>query len=327
MPDWFALGQSNGTFERQDSKFAPTELGRGLGALAFRPTHENTTPELYITNDMMNNWHFIPDEEGQFQDDAVMLGNAVDISGNPTASMGIALLDANRDAAFDIFVTNFDHEYMSLYSGGVADYTCDTFTFGLHAEFPPSVAFGVVAPDLDCDGDEDVFAVCGGVEYEPSIHEMEQPPVLLNNDNAERFYRSIPNPYFESKEVGRGAVQLDWNNDGYPDVASSQLWYPPHVLLNKTPKDNNYIKIRLIGSNSPRTPIGTIVHAEAGGMKQVRQLAGGGSYLSQSQPVLFFGLGKADSAKLAIHWPDGSSQVLEEVDANQTLTIIQQSEE
>lgn len=324
MPDWFLLGKPDGTFDRQDSKFSSEGLGRGLGALAFRPTHESTDAELYIANDMMNNWHFIPDENGEFLDDAVLLGNAVDIMGNPTASMGVALMDANNDSAFDIFVTNFDHEYMSLYCGGLADYSCDTFTFGLHAEFPPSVAFGVVAPDLDCDGDEDVFVVCGGVEYEPSINEMDQPPILLNNVNAERYYRITPNPYFETKEVGRGAIQLDWNNDGYPDVASSQLWNPPHVLLNQTEQSNNYLNLKLVGTKSARTPIGAIVHAEAGGSKQIRQLVGGGSYLSQSQSMIFFGLGQEESAKVTIHWPDGSSQVLEDVEANQTLTVIQQ---
>lgn len=323
MPDWFLQGKPDGTFERQDARFESEELGRGLGALAFRPTHESIDTELYIANDMMNNWHFIPDGAGKFQDDAVLLGNAVDIMGNPTASMGVGLMDANNDGAFDIFVTNFDHEYMSLYCGGLADYSCETLTFGLAAEFPPSVAFGVIGTDFDCDGDEDVFVTCGGVEYEPSIHDMDQPPVLLNNVDSKRYYRIKPDPYFDQKEVGRGAIQLDWDNDGYPDVASSQLWYPPHVLINDTPHENNHLNLRLIGTNSPRTPIGTIVHVEAGGKKQIRQLAGGGSYLSQSQPMIFFGLGQESSAKVSIYWPDGSSQVIENASANQTLTIIQ----
>lgn len=322
LPDWFCRF-SEGSFERSDAVFTSPTAGRGLGILAFRLSENDRYPSLYVTNDMTANHFFVADESGKYEEQAVLYGLAVDGVGVPNASMGVALLDSNGDSLSDLFVTNFDHEYMALYNSQGLNFSYDSLKFGLSGEFPPVVGFGVVATDLDCDGDEDVFVVNGGVEYEPAAFEMEQEPVLLENIGSRRFRRVLPHEAFRNKEVGRGCAVLDWNNDGYPELVSSNLWHSPLLYENRSDKQANWLRVRLIGRQSPRTPIGAIVIARTDTRQLTRQLFGGGSYLSQSQQELFFGFDSDTYADLEIHWPSGQTQSLGPVKVNQCLTVVE----
>lgn len=324
-PDWFFRGKASGNFERLDDTFQREEEGRGLGLLAFKFSSDEPTPSLYVANDMSGNALFNSTGNSAFLDSAALSGVAVDGQGIPNASMGVALMDCDRNAEFDLFVTNFDHETMAIYNGqGDGSFEYGSFRFGLTVEVPPSVAFGVVAPDLDCDGDEDVFFVCGGVEYSPSIGTMDQVPVLLENREGQRFYRITPHPVLEKKEISRGCVVLDWNNDGLPDVTTSSISRSPVLLENRSDTENRWLRLRLIGTGGLRTPIGAIVRIEgtASGT-QIRQLHGGGSYLSQSQMELFCGVMNDETVDLKITWPDGNQQRIQGLKTNQAWLITE----
>lgn len=323
LSDWFCYGEQTGAFTRDDTVFAVEEEGRGLGVLAFRSLPDEVGMNVYVANDMTVNSLFVRSESGKYVDEASLRGVAVDYQGRPNASMGIGLMDANCDQTFDIFVTNFDHELMALYINQGFAFHYSSNHFGLNVEFPPVVGFGVATADLDCDGDEDVFVANGGAEYEPYGGSMEQEPVLLENVGAKRFFRICPDPVFRQKEVARGCAVLDWDNDGYPDFVTSNLWNAPQMYRNTTAPDNGWLRIRLIGRESPRTPIGAIVTIQAESASMIRQLYGGGSYLSQSQQELFFGVGSAKVVDIDVSWPSGRTQRLEGVSANQQLTVVE----
>jgi enediyne biosynthesis protein E4 len=65
-----------------------------------------------------------------------------------------------------------------------------------------------------------------------------------------------------------------------------------------------------------------VVRLKAGDSRQVQMVKSGGSYCSQSQLRLTFGLGKAGRVDEAeIIWPSGRKQVLKNLPVNRLLRI------
>ena len=69
-------------------------------------------------------------------------------------------------------------------------------------------------------------------------------------------------------------------------------------------------------------PIGTQVRVTASGISQWRDIASGDSYMSTHDPRPHFGLGDAERVdEVEVTWPDGTTTVLKDVPARQTLRI------
>jgi len=81
--------------------------------------------------------------------------------------------------------------------------------------------------------------------------------------------------------------------------------------------------VKLIGTKTNRAAIGSRVVLEAGNRRQVQEVRSGGSFCSQNDLRLHFGLGSAKEARLQIRWLGGSEQTLEHVPANR-LIIVQE---
>ena len=58
---------------------------------------------------------------------------------------------------------------------------------------------------------------------------------------------------------------------------------------------NHFVNLNLVGTKSNRDAMGARVKLDAGGITQLREIAGGGSYLSQSDLRAHFGLGAGDA--------------------------------
>jgi hypothetical protein len=97
----------------------------------------------------------------------------------------------------------------------------------------------------------------------------------------------------------------------------------PSLLRNDGGNAQNWIKIKLIGTNCNRTAIGARVRVVTGKHAQMDEVHGGTSVMSQSDLRLNFGLGKAQTVDvLEVKWP--TTQKIEkftQVKANQILTI------
>ena len=77
-----------------------------------------------------------------------------------------------------------------------------------------------------------------------------------------------------------------------------------------------------MGTTSNRDAVGARIRIRVGQQHQTRQLKGGTSYASSSDPRLFFGLGEATNVEeIEIHWPSGNVQTLQNVSADQVLLI------
>src|SRR5258708_36041816 len=117
-------------------------------------------------------------------------------------------------------------------------------------------------------------------------------------------------------ETSRGAAFGDVYNDGNMDILALNIAQAPSLLINKTRNSIHRVAFHLIGTKSNRAAIGARVTIHAAGVMQFNEVRGGGSYLSQNDLRLHFGLGAADKMATAeVSWPSGRTELLRDVPA------------
>jgi enediyne biosynthesis protein E4 len=97
----------------------------------------------------------------------------------------------------------------------------------------------------------------------------------------------------------------------------------PSVLKNEI-AGGNFLNIKLRGTKSNRSALGSRVTVHAGGLVQVDELTGGTSYYSNHEPVLHFGLGAASKVEsVEVRWPNGLRQRWENLAVNRTAALVE----
>jgi len=123
------------------------------------------------------------------------------------------------------------------------------------------------------------------------------------------------------RHVSRGAAFGDFDNDGDLDILIMNRNDPPSLLRNDAPSGNHWLKIRLEGTKSNRSAIGSRVVVQYGGRIQAQSVTSQASFLSSNDPRLHFGMGAASVADIQVLWPTGLSEKFTNVSANQLVTI------
>jgi hypothetical protein len=255
----------------------------------------------------------------------VVSGVAFNGAGRATASMGVVADDLDGDGLIDLYHTNFRNEpdtlLRNLGGGQFADTTSGS---GLEAPSLAVTGFGSCAFDGDNDGVLDLFVANGHVDDQPWVDvPMAQLPHWYAGLGGGRYAMATPDtagPPFAQPVVGRGAAMGDLDNDGLVDLIVVPRDAPASLLRNVSHDPGHWLGVRLIGSASGPTPVGARVSCRAGGRTITRWLTAGTSYLSSSDPRLWFGLGAASEVDgLEIRWPSGKIETFAGLAADQIL--------
>lgn len=285
-----------------DSSGIGSVKGKGMG-VAVNDYDADGWPDIFVSNDGMEQFLFRNRGNGTFQESALEAGVALSDDAKPYAGMGVAFSDYTNDGRPDILVTNLALERFALYrneAGGTFSYA--SLATGLAALTARSSGWGVGLHDFDNDGQKDIFAaqshVLDNVErIHSGLRYLEVPALYFQK--AGRF---VAGPMPELKAVaGRGAAFGDLNNDGAVDVVVSALGDRPLVLLNAAAQPG--ITLKLEGVTSNRGGVGAIVKAGA----QTVYATTSGSYLAANDGRVHL---SGSPEKIEIMWPNGKHQVL-----------------
>jgi hypothetical protein len=128
-------------------------------------------------------------------------------------------------------------------------------------------------------------------------------------------------PGVAAAHCSRGCAFGDFDNDGDLDVLIVNLSQPPSLLRNDVSGNNHWLKVKLVGTKSNRSAIGTRVLARYGRRMQAQEVLSQSSFYSANDPRLHFGLGAETSVDLEIRWPSGLRETLKGVHANQIIVV------
>ena len=302
--------------------------GRELGAVFFDWDGDGD-PDLFQANDATPNFLYRNERDGSFSEIGLVAGAAYNEAGKPEGGMGVDIADTDGDGHLEIVVTNFQWESNTLYQGKGEGLLRDRSTAsGLGAPSFDRLAFGVNFCDFDRDGDPDLYVANGHIDDNIADFDLQvshgQRDQLFLNDGQGRFTEisEQAGPFFQRAMVGRGAATADYDNDGDGDLFVVNSNQPAVLLRNDTESANHWLALRLVGTRSNRDGLGSRVSVQTGDREQTLQTRSSFSYLSQSDPRLFFGLGAYDRAdRIDIAWPSGIRQQLKDVEADQILDI------
>ena len=329
VPDACFLNLGDGTFRsvaRERGLFGKDN--RAMGVVIADFTNDGW-PDIFVANDATANFLFVNQRDGQFIEQAHLLGCAVAADGRAQANMGIALGDYDRNGWLDAYVTHFEGEWNTLYRNqGPAGFQDVSALVGLVPEKLSLVGFGTVMHDFNQDGHEELFVANGHLDDPGHLGvPLEMPPQCFTFDGS-RWHdcSDKAGDYFRGRFVGRGVATADFDNDGDLDLAVVHQNQPLALLRNDSQR-GHWLKVEFVGRNSNRNGVGVRATIRQGQATLFQELAGGTSYCSSHQPVLIFGLGEAvENCQLEIRWPSGGVQVLKNVGVDQTLHLVEPSD-
>jgi len=284
-------------------------------------------PDIFVACDSTPSLLFMNNHDGTFREEGLDRGVSVNGDGFEQAGMGVGVGDLNLDGDTGLLVTHFQNEASGLYlntgKGNFEDITVDS-RLGVETRY---VGWGGAIADFDNDGLPDIFWVTGNVypELEKSYpqYPFKGPRILFRNlgNHVYEELTTEAGPALLENHASRGTALGDFDNDGDLDILILNVNEPPSLLRNDAPAGNHWLKIKLIGTKSNRSAIGSRVLVRYGGKLQAQQLLSQSSYLSASDPRLHFGIGAATHAAIEVFWPNGLHEVFPQVPADQLLTL------
>jgi len=343
-PDYYD-GQPNVLFENMgDGRFTDRTLesgarrtdGKGLGVVIADLVHADGWPDVFVANDLRPNFLFAnttprtvgaDDSPGtrsiRLEEVGFESGVAVNGEGVREANMGIACADYDDSGSLDLYVTHYYMEHDTLWQNNPDGFVDVTRRVGLSLPTLNQLSWGTNFLDFDNDGWLDLFVTSGHINNIPGSNESYamRPQLFCNRGAAEKRFEEVSltaGQYFQDRYVGRGSAAADYDNDGDVDMAVTHHHRPAALLENRTQTPNRAIGLKLLGCCSNRSSLGArvvvTVRTDSGDRRMMRELVGGGSYLSADSRVMLVGVGPHDrTAAVQIQWSSGETTTLADV--------------
>ena len=304
----------------------------GLGAV-WSDFDDDGRLDLFVANDGQPNFLYHNEGNGRFKDIAYDAGVAVSEDGLEQANMGVALGDISNNGRFSILVSHFSDEYAVLYrNDGKLSFTDVSHSASVARPTVPFVGWGDSFLDLNNSGWQDIFLVNGHVY--PQVDSTNtgiayrEPKLVFRNRHDGTFedVSASSGAALREPQVSRGVAVGDLFNTGRLDIVVENLVGGPMILEARPDLQNHWIGLALEGSPSNRLALNARVRVTTGSLTQTGEIRSGGSYLSQNDLRLHFGLGSASTVdKLDVLWQNGTSQSFSNIAADRFYHLKQGS--
>ena len=333
-PDRVYRNEGDGTFaDVTDTVLAGGRSGPALGVLAADLNTDGWV-DIYVANDGEPNQLWINQQDGSFENGALLAGVAVNGGGSAEASMGVDAGDFDADGDDDLFMTHVSTETNTLFaSAGSGFFEDRSAMVGLGAPSLAYTGFGTAWADLDNDGWLDLFVANGAVRVIEALVRA-QDPFPLHQRN--QLFRNLGNGRFEDvsaqagsvfdlSEVSRGAAFGDIDNDGDMDVLVANNGGPARLLINEVGHHRHWVGLRLVGGVGPRDMLGARVGVVLDeGPTLWRRVHTDGSYASASDSRVLVGLGSSESiVGVTVVWPSGNVEEWTDVGIDRWSTLTE----
>ncbi|MGB6688536.1 MAG: CRTAC1 family protein [Terracidiphilus sp.] len=331
-PDNLYHNNANGTFTDVSRRSGVGDAERRYGLTAIWSDFNNDGKlDLFVTNDGEANYLYQGDGAGDFVDVGLISGVGANEDGAEQANMGLAMGDYLHTGRMSVAISHFDNEYTALYrNDGDMNFTDMSIPSGIARSTQGFVGWGDAFVDFGNNGWQDFFLVNGHVY--PQVDNAHtaarylEPKLLLMNQRDGTF-RNISRQVgaaIQVPQVSRGLSVGDLFNDGRMEAVVENLVGQPMILRPEGSPQNHWISFQLESTKGDRLALNARLRATAGDLVQLGEVLSGGSYLSQNDLRIHFGLGTHEHLNEAeVMWPDGRKETLTNLTVDRFYVVIE----
>jgi hypothetical protein len=304
-----------------DGRFVEAAAARGLtdssGAYGFgvvATDYDNDGfVDLFVANDSNPNFLYRNLGNGRFQNVGLAAGVAVNGDARVQAGMGADAGDYDGDGRLDLVLTTFAHDRYTLFHNLDGRNLEDvSVSAGIAGPTFVRMGWGTAFLDADLDGKLDLFFANGhifsDIDSFPQLGETyrQKNQLLLNIGARFRDVSERAGPGLQIARVGRGLAVGDLDNDGDLDLVVGNIDDVPTVLENRQATKRHWVAVSAVSPAGNRFAIGAKVTISGSGVRQIREIRSGGSFLSQNDLRAYFGLGDfAGPVNVEVQMPGG----------------------
>ena len=315
LSDRLYRNRGDGTFEDASVRAGiAAERATGLGVVAADLDQDGWV-DVYVANDLMPNHLWRNRGDGTFEEVGLPAGAALSWEGQAQSSMGVDAADFDADGDEDLFMTHLDGETNALYvNDGHGTFQDESLRRGLAQPSLSFTGFGTSFVDYDNDGWLDLLVANGAIRALEALartgdpYPLDQKNQLFRNRGDGTFVETTAEAgaAFALLEVSRGAAFGDLDNDGDVDAVVTNNSGPVRLLRNELANARPWLGLDMVDATG-----GFVLGTRVAVVRRVgptlwRRVHTDGSYLSASDPRVWFGLGAGGEAmRVRAHWPDG----------------------